>query len=238
MIDPNKLARLKRWAALAWQETKSVAVFVILMVVFRSAVADWSDVPTGSMKPTIIEGDRIFVNKIAYNLRIPLTHISLVRLADPQRGDIIIFDSAVSELRLVKRVIGVPGDVVEVRSDIVYINGQQLAYRHPSAAGEVDASGYVTDMLESLDPVAGAGGREHEYTVRLTQGGGLSDFGPVKVPEDSYFAMGDNRDNSADSRVIGFVPRHEIVGRSSSVVLSLDYNNAYLPRMDRFFHSI
>ncbi len=238
MIDPHKFARLKHWAAIGWQETKSVAVFVVLMVVFRSAVADWSDVPTGSMKPTIIEGDRIFVNKIAYNLRIPLTHVSLVKLSDPQRGDIIIFDSAVSELRLVKRVIGVPGDVVEVRRDIVYINGQQLAYRHPVAMGEVDASGYVTDMLESLSPVGDAEGREHEYTVRLTKGGGLSDFGPVKVPEDSYFAMGDNRDNSADSRVIGFVPRHEIVGRSSSVVLSLDYDNSYLPRMDRFFHPI
>lgn len=238
MIDPHKLARLKRWAGVAWQETKSVTVFVILMVVFRSAVADWSDVPTGSMKPTIMVGDRIFVNKIAYNLRIPLTHISLFRFADPQRGDIIIFDSAVSELRLVKRVIGVPGDVVEVRHDIVYIDGQQLAYRHPVTIDEIDASGYVTDMLESLDPVSGAEGREREYTVRLTLGGGLSDFGPVKVPEDSYFAMGDNRDNSADSRVIGFVPRHEIVGRSSSVVLSLDYDNSYLPRMDRFFHSI
>src|SRR6478735_9147129 len=94
----------------AWREYRGFAVFVVLMVIFRSALADWNVVPTGSMKPTIIEGDRILVNKLAYDFKIPLTHISLHKFADPGRGDIVVFDSRAAATRLVKRVIGLPGD--------------------------------------------------------------------------------------------------------------------------------
>jgi|SRR5690606_23034208 len=238
IIDPDKLARLKSGSLTAWRELRGVAIFVVLMVMFRSAVADWSDVPTGSMKPTIIEGDRIFVNKLAYDLRLPLTHISLWRLAEPQRGDIIVFDSGELDLRLVKRVIGLPGDVVEIRQDIVHINGEALAYAPPESVpqdGPAEPgrrSGYVRDMVESF-PSEDTG-----HLVRLTRGGALSSFAAVTVPADSYFVLGDNRDNSADSRVIGFVPRAEIVGRSSSVVLSLDYEHSWMPRSDRFFRQL
>ena len=233
---PFKLSALSRHAVGLWHEFKGLLLFLFLMVIFRSAVADWSDVPTGSMKPTIIEGDRIFVNKMAYDLRVPLTHHSLLRLAEPQRGDIIIFDSAVSELRLVKRVIGVPGDVVQVRDDVVYVNSEPLGYEPTGELSTNENGAVVEDVRETIQSnVAEA---EREYTVRMQQGGRLSDFGPVQVPDDSYFVLGDNRDNSADSRVIGFVPRHEVVGRSSSVVLSLDYENSYLPRTERFFHPL
>ncbi len=89
-----------------WHEYRSLALFVILMIIFRSALADWNTVPTGSMKPTIVEGDRILVNKLAYDLRIPLTHISIYRFDNPKRGEIIVFDSEAADTRLVKRVIG------------------------------------------------------------------------------------------------------------------------------------
>ncbi len=236
MIDPFKLSALSRHAVGLWHEFKGLLLFLFLMVIFRSAVADWSDVPTGSMKPTIIEGDRIFVNKMAYDLRVPLTHHSLLRLAEPQRGDIIIFDSAVSELRLVKRVIGVPGDVVQVRDDVVYVNSEPLGYESTGELSTNENGALAEDVRETIQSNVAEG--EREYTVRMQQGGRLSDFGPVQVPDDSYFVLGDNRDNSADSRVIGFVPRHEVIGRSSSVVLSLDYENSYLPRTERFFHPL
>src|SRR5437660_4002269 len=111
-----------------WQEYRSLVLFVVLMIIFRSALADWNTVPTGSMKPTILEGDRIFVNKLAYDLRIPLTHISIHKFGDPGRGDIVVFDSKAAETRLVKRVIGLPGDVVEMRNNHLAINGVEARY--------------------------------------------------------------------------------------------------------------
>ncbi len=216
---------MKHWLREAWNENKSLLLFIALMMVFRSAVADWNEVPTGSMKPTIVEGDRIFVNKMAYDFRIPFTHISLLKIADPDRGDIIIFDSSVSDKRLVKRVVGIPGDIVEMRNNILSINGQPLSYLRMSADGQ-----YV-DSVENLIGV--------EHSVRMnTRGSALSSFEAVRVPEEAYLALGDNRDNSADSRVIGFVPRNEIVGRSRSVVLSFNYDNYYIPRSGRFFQSL
>ena len=85
---------------LLWKENKTFVIFITLMLVFRSALADWNTVPTGSMKPTILEGDRIAVNKMAYDLRVPFTTISLIKLADPERGDIVVFDSKASDKRL------------------------------------------------------------------------------------------------------------------------------------------
>ena len=100
-----------------WREYRGFALFILLMIVFRSALADWNTVPTGSMKPTIVEGDRIFVNKLAYDLKIPLTSISVHEFADPKRGDVVVFDSKAADTRLVKRVIGLPGDLVEMRDN-------------------------------------------------------------------------------------------------------------------------
>ncbi len=198
-------------------------MFVALMLIFRSAVADWNHVPTGSMKPTILEGDHIFINKMAYDIRVPFTHISLFKLADPKRGDIIIFDSKVSEKRMVKRAIGIPGDIVSMQNNVLYINGQPLNYS--------DLNLRAGDRVEDLFGV--------RHQIRIVPGGGyLSSFPAVEVPPGQYLALGDNRDNSSDSRVIGFIPRKEIVGRSQKVVLSINYENYYLPRANRYFHSI
>lgn len=207
------------------KENRSLLLFLTLMFIFRSAIADWNEVPTGSMKPTILEGDRILVNKMAYDIRVPFTHISLHKIADPVRGDIIVFDSKVAEKRLVKRVVGIPGDKVEMINNVLYINGDELDY------SDISVTADFVDRLENLLGV--------EHRVRLSRyGAAVSSFNPIIVPEGSYLALGDNRDQSADSRSIGFIPRGEIVGRSRSVVLSFNYDNYYLPRSDRFFHSL
>lgn len=208
-----------------WRQNKSFIVFLGLMFVFRSAVADWNDVPTGSMKPTIVEGDRILVNKLAYDVRVPFTHISLLKLADPERGDIVVFDSVASGKRLVKRVVGVPGDSIALVDNTLIVNGTALDYQ------VLDVAGDSIDKLENL------GGVQHPVRLRK-QGSRLSNFATVVVPEGYYLAMGDNRDNSADSRVIGFVPRNEIVGRSRRVVLSLNYDNYFIPRNERFWKTL
>ncbi|MFK7863721.1 MAG: signal peptidase I [Pseudohongiellaceae bacterium] len=216
---------MKNWLRKFAKDNQSFFVFLILMFVFRSAFADWSDVPTGSMKPTILEGDRIFVNKMAYDIRLPFTHVSLAKRADPVRGDIIVFDSEVSDKRLVKRVVGVPGDLVGMRDNVVSVNNTVLDYQGVS----------TTDT--TIDKIEDLLGKAHQIRVSKW-GSNAASFRPVVVPEGFYLALGDNRDNSGDSRMIGFVPRAEIVGKSTSVVLSLNYDNNYLPRSDRFFKSL
>src|SRR5258706_16052730 len=193
-----------------WNEYQAFTLFVVLMVIFRSALADWNSVPTGSMKPTIVEGDRILVNKLAYDLRIPLTHVSIVRIADPRRGDIVVFDSKAADTRLVKRVVGLPGDVVEMRDNRLRINGIEARYSNVE---------YTADAMFAIESYAGM---RHRIELALAGASRLSSFGPVEVPQDRYLMLGDNRDNSADSRVHGFVPRAEIVGVARSVVLSFD----------------
>ena len=209
-----------------WSEYKALLLFIVLMVMFRSAVADWNDVPSGSMKPTIVAGDRILVNKLAYDIRLPLTHISLYRLADPRRGDIVVFESEAADRRLVKRVIGVPGDSVEMVDNVLVINGEVAKYS--DAAPEEHA-------IVATEAVSGM---SHAVRVHTNRTGRASSFGPVTVPSGAYLVLGDNRDESADSRYYGFVPRAEIVGRSSTVVLSLDPNKYYLPRSDRFIEPL
>jgi signal peptidase I len=220
---------MKKRLSKLWKENKSLFVFICLMLVFRSAVADWSDVPTGSMKPTIVEGDRIFINKMAYDIRLPFTHISLVKLAEPQTNDIIIFDSLVSDKRLVKRVIGVPGDKVTIKNNKLVINGQIISYQKAS-----NKNNHSTDYYDNTETI---NGQPHMIRTKNVSSS-LANFNKIIVPAGQYLVLGDNRDNSADSRVIGFVPRNEIVGRSSKVAFSLNYDNYYIPRSERFFHSL
>ena len=203
------------------KNNKGFILFILLMVVFRSSLADFNRVPTGSMKPTIVEGDRIIINKLAYDLNFPLTQVSIATIAHPQRGDIIVFNSERSQQRLVKRVIGVPGDQIEMRDNTLYLNQQRLSYTHSS---ETLMSRDIEEDLFGL-----------KYTVRTAKNAGpASNFGPVVVPHAEYFVLGDNRDNSADSRFIGFVPREEVIGRSSSVAFSLNPDKYYMPRSERF----
>lgn len=206
------------------KENRGFILFVVLMVLFRSAVADWNDVPTGSMQPTIQIGDRILVDKLAYDVRIPFTHVSLLELDDPARGDIIVFDSQVSDKRLVKRVIGIPGDVVEMRNNELIINNKPVVY------STLHSSGPKLDRAEHLPGVT--------HKVKNAGASDYANFDPVTVPDEHYLVLGDNRDNSADSRVIGFVPRHEVVGRTSRVLVSLDYDNYFMPRGDRFWKTL
>lgn len=209
-------------------QNKGTFVFLLGMLMFRSALADWSDVPTGSMQPTIQIGDRIVVDKAAYDIRVPFTHLSLVHLADPRRGDIVVLDSHAAGERLVKRVIGIPGDEIAMRSNVLFVNGVAARYSPATVTG-------IHDDLR--DParyeVERAGDTAHLIRLSLYRPSEARDFGPVIVPAGQYLLLGDNRDNSMDSRYFGFFPRQEIVGRSRYVALSLDPSRHYLPRSHR-----
>ena len=210
----------------------SMLVAVLIATSFKSAIADWNVVPTGSMKPTIVEGDRIFVNKLAYDLKIPYTTRRISTWDDPDRGDIVVFYSPMDGTRLVKRVVGLPGDYLEMRKNRLFINGRAIQYGSQSQSEikrcpDLNDSGQLILQEDLLD-------RSHPIMLSpLNQA--INSFGPIKVPKNHYFMMGDNRDNSADSRYFGFVERKKIIGRANAVVISLDHDNHYKPRWDRFF---
>lgn len=210
---------------------------IILVVTsgFRSVLADWNDVPTGSMKPTILEGDRIVVNKLAYDLKVPFSNWHLAEWKNPQRGDIVVFYSPFDGKRLVKRVIGLPGDMLEMHDNQLAINGRPLDY------GQLDSS-YVNaiDLKEQSKhqfAQESLASRNHPIMVSPLLPSRRS-FEPIVVPPNSYFMMGDNRDNSFDSRYYGCVPRKNILGRASAIALSVNPKQHYLPRFRRFFTSL
>src|SRR5512144_2186400 len=120
--------RLRDRAVRLLVANRSLLIFFALMMVFRSAVADWMYVPSGSMNPTIVEGDRILVDKAAYGVRIPFTTLRLTRGSNPQRGDVAIFSSPEDGTTLVKRIIGLPGDTIEMRDDALFVNGVATHY--------------------------------------------------------------------------------------------------------------
>ncbi|GAI24356.1 unnamed protein product, partial [marine sediment metagenome] len=198
-------------------------------------LADWNWVPTGSMNPTVLEGDLVYVDKIAYDLRFPLTLHRLAKWSDPQRGDIVICFSPDDRTRLVKRVIGQPGDTVEMRNNILIINGQTVAYtKIQSKYTEYlpcQLRGRSILAMEDLDGAA-------HPVMSVPSIGAVRSFGPITVPQGGYFVMGDNRDVSRDSRSFGFVERKLIVGKAKGVIGSFDITDKYQPRFNRFFSSL
>jgi signal peptidase I len=229
-----KNTRLKLWLAKFWRETaKPIAILVLVMTALRSAVADWNDVPTGSMNPTIIEGDRVFVNKLAYDLKVPFTTWHLAQWSDPKRGDIVVFFSPVDGVRLVKRVVGLPGDHIELRDERLYINGQPAHYE--PLPHDVAARIPVTETRPRLYCDESAPGTHTHEIAIMPWAPATRSFGPVVVSPGHYFVMGDNRDNSFDSRYWGDLARDRVVGRASMVVLSFHRQHYWSPRWSRFF---
>jgi len=222
----------RTWRRLRQSWLFSILVMLLVVGGFRSAVADWHDVPTGSMQPTIQIGDRIVVNKLAYDLKIPFTRVRLLTWGEPARGEIVTCYSPADGARLVKRVVAVPGDVIEMRGSRLLINGETATYAPlPGAAdGGAEPPGVVY-WTEDLT------GREHTVAI-MPDARAVRDFGPVAVPAGKFFMMGDNRDNSGDSRHFGFVDRSAVAGRVVGVALSLDKADAWRPRWSRFFQRL
>jgi signal peptidase I len=222
----------ERWKNV-WRETRSLALTIVILTAVRSAIADWNDVPTGSMNPTIVQGDRVFVNKLAYDLKVPYTTWHLVQWSDPKRGDIVVFFSPVDGQRLVKRVVGLPGDKIELANDRLLINGRPSEYDSlPAETGRDVPPDHDGRRVYAQEK---AGGMPSHAVTLLPQRLARRTFGPVTVPPGQYFMMGDNRDNSNDSRFWGTVERNRIVGRASMVVISLDRQHYFEPRWHRFF---
>lgn len=180
----------------------ALGTIAILFVPFaaRASFVDHYKVPTGSMRPTVEIGDRVFVNKAAYGIRLPMASSYLVETSDPGHGDVVVLRSPEDPaIVLLKRVIAVPGDVVEVRGGRVHLGGV-----------EAPVSSHGDALVEQLG--------ETEHPLRLTMGGG-PDYGPLTIPARKFLVMGDNRGDSRDGRSFGLVERDAFLGHAKGVVL-------------------
>jgi len=213
------------------RNNRGFLAFLLLFGLFRTAVADWNPIPSGSMRPNILEGDLVLVNRLAFNLKLPLTNVIVARTGEPRRGDIVTFFSPKNGTRLIKRVVGLPGDTLEMRDKVVIVNGQPATYASIGSALEPIADGGI-DALHLDESI----GRDEHIVQWLgaSRGAANDNFGPLVIPPDHFLMLGDNRDNSADFRYFGLVPRELLIGRAVTVLVSADIKGNWAPRFERF----
>lgn len=196
---------------------RSFFPILLIVLILRSFIAEPFRIPSGSMKPTLLEGDFILVNKFCYGVRLPITGTKVIKIGEPKRGDILVFrypkDTSID---FIKRVVGVPGDKIAYKDKVLYVNGKPAAQDFLGKVSDMDIYGHtrlVNHFKESLPD------KPHAIYVLPSTG---KDLEEIVVPEGKYFVMGDNRDNSEDSRVWGFVPEELILGKAFFLWLSWD----------------
>ncbi|WP_305040970.1 signal peptidase I [Geoalkalibacter sp.] len=213
-IVPGSTGKLMTPGKRPWYREYGEALIValILALIIRTFVVQAFKIPSGSMEDTLLVGDHLLVNKFIYGTRIPFTDISFLALRSPQRGDIIVFEfpgdkdkSYFQRKDFIKRIVGLPGDVIEVRAKTLYVNG--APYR----------------LAEEI---------HKDSTLTPPERGSRDYFGPITVPAGHYFTMGDNRDYSYDSRFWGFVPEENIKGLAFIKYWSWDAEESF-PRFSR-----
>jgi signal peptidase I len=199
---------LKNKKRLLWEYTEAIVTALILALVIRAYIIQAFKIPSGSMIPTLLIGDHILVNKFIFGTKIPFSDKRILVFRKPERGDIIVFKFPENHKKdFIKRVIATEGDVIEERSKIVYVNGRALT-----------------------EPYA----KHVDSFFRFGINDPRDNFGPIKVPEDKLFVMGDNRDQSYDSRYWGFVDLKEVLGKALIIYWSWDPDDwARFNRMGR-----
>lgn len=233
-----------------WHEwIKPLGLILLILGSFRIALLDWNDVPSGSMEPSVLTGDRIGVDKRAYGLHVPFTKDVWIgsRWGRPYRGYIVVAYSPDPKdpVRIVKRVVGVPGDTVEVRDGRLILNGEPVEYREadPQTAGRYLSTArrtlaeFYEEMLPTDAPGDDDGFKPHYVRFVETQPKNRS-MDQITLGDDEYFFMGDNRDESKDGRSYGRTPGDRIVGRAIGVAFSLDHDNFFVPRFTRFLNGL
>lgn len=200
-----------------WDYFKAIVLAIIIALVFRAFVVQAFKIPSGSMKPDLIPGDHILVNKFIYGIHIPLTK-TVIRLSKPKTGQVVVFKFPYAKkynlhpgIDFIKRVVGTPGDKIQIINNKVYINNHLYQCK--------DARWASKNILPAYDSPR-------------------DNYGPITVPKNKIFVMGDNRDNSLDSRYWGFVPYKDIIGQAFIIYFSWDPQNHFDIYYKRFFKTI
>lgn len=227
-VDAAALPAKKKKSRLR-DNIEAIIIAVIVALLIRAFIVQAFKIPSGSMEDTLLIGDHLLVNKFIYGVKVPFTDTKLVKFKDPKVGDIIVFKFPVDEkIDFIKRVMAVEGDTVEVRNKVLYVNGQkvttlQAQYKDPNIYS--DPRGYNTfnpanpqAFFSFKDNTAGAARRDN--------------MPPIVVPPDTLFVMGDNRDESADSRFWGFVEIAKVKGKAMVIYWSWDSEKTF-PRFNR-----
>lgn len=246
--NPDRSPAGKEKSRNKWIIENVISLGMALLIVFmiRSSIIEAFKIPSGSMIPTLLIGDHIFVNKFAYGFKIPFSDlvtdhpIYIVPRDAPKRGDVIVFIFPKDEsIYYIKRVVGVPGDTLEIRNKMLYLNSKVIA-RDPMSGPPAEkiyskledprySPGNVDLFTEHLDQV--------DHPIMLDKNNFMGEsFGPITVPPDSLFVMGDNRDFSNDSRFWGFVPYRNVKGKAIITWLSISLNfsdSQFIFRPDR-----
>jgi signal peptidase I len=219
-----------------WDSFKTIAIAVFIALIFRYSVASPYKIPTGSMIPTLKIGDFIFVSKLSYGLKLPFTNINLVDFDKPKRGDIVVFIYPEDpSLDFIKRVVGVEGDRLQLKKNVLYVNGKEMPQselKDHSILSDVASTPFQSEptlYTERLDQVP----------HMVLQVSPFSSDWPLDekehtVPPGHVFVMGDNRDNSKDSRFWGDLPLKNVRGRAQFIWLSLDSTHPYLTITENF----
>ena len=202
---------------------EAFAIAILLALFIRTFIVQAFKIPSGSMKPTLLVGDHLLVNKFIYGIKIPYIDRIIIPIKKPKMGDIIVFKWPKDESKdFIKRVIGVEGDVIEIIVDRLYVNSEEITSKYIGTFNDDDYPRAAEEYEETLGDV------KHDI---LDQEKRYETYGPVTVPKDSVFVMGDNRDNSEDSRYWGFVTLNKIKGKALIIYWSW-------PHWDRFLNVI
>jgi signal peptidase I len=222
-----------------WYVEYAKSFFPVILLVFtlRSFLVEPFKIPSGSMMPTLLAGDYILVNKFTYGFRVPILNNTILEMNHPKRGDVFVFHYPPEPtIDYIKRVVGVPGDTIQYQDKKLIINGKQLEltfednYEYEMQGANIINARRSKELLGDMTHDILIHDIPNQYSAD-SPGAKLLNGETITVPEGSYFAMGDNRDNSADSRVWGFVPEHNLVGKAFFIWFNFD-------KLDRIGSSI